>query len=95
VDVGGARDRAGRGARAPPTPDRLADQAERDFSAASTEHGMRSAFLSNLADNAVIFRPGPINGMKSWKARAEVRPASGPGLRRISGAHDLGFSFGR
>jgi len=71
-------------------------QAERDFSAAAGEHGMRSAFLANLADDAVLFRPGPINGMKSWKARAEVpgQLVWAPGYVEISGAQDFGFSFG-
>jgi ketosteroid isomerase-like protein len=71
-------------------------QAERDFSALSVEKGMRTAFLANLADDAILFRPGPINGMQSWQARSEVpgRLAWGPGYVEISGAEDFGFSFG-
>ncbi|HTO92627.1 MAG TPA: hypothetical protein VMJ70_15960 [Candidatus Sulfotelmatobacter sp.] len=71
-------------------------QAERDFSAASIAHGMRSAFLANLGEDAVIFRPGPINGMQSWKSRTEVpgRLEWAPEFVELSGAEDLGFSIG-
>ncbi len=71
-------------------------EAERAFSAASAERGVRPAFLENLAEDAVIFRPGPINGMQSWRERKDV-----PGMLKwapeaveVSGSGDLGFSSG-
>jgi ketosteroid isomerase-like protein len=86
---------AGLALAAPRPIDSLID-AERAFSAESVERGMRPAFLDHLADDAVIFRPGPINGMQSWRDRRDA-----PGILEwapqhveISGSGDLGFSSG-
>src|SRR5262245_25135878 len=49
--------------------------AERAFSALSVEKGMKEAFLANLAPDAVVFRPGPVNGVKVWRARAHSAAA--------------------
>jgi ketosteroid isomerase-like protein len=70
--------------------------AERAFSARSVAKGMRPAFLDFLAEDAVIFRPGPINGMQSWRDRGEVPGILewGPEFVELSGAGDLGFSTG-
>jgi ketosteroid isomerase-like protein len=38
--------------------------AERAFAKTSVELGIKAAFLANLADDAVIFRPGPVAGKK-------------------------------
>ncbi len=38
--------------------------AERAFAKTSVEQGIKAAFLANLADDAVIFRPGPVAGKK-------------------------------
>jgi ketosteroid isomerase-like protein len=38
--------------------------AERVFAKTSVEQGIKAAFLGNLADDAVIFRPGPVAGKK-------------------------------
>jgi ketosteroid isomerase-like protein len=48
--------------------------AERAFARASVEHGTREAFLEFLADDAVIFRPGPVEGRQWLEARP---PAEG------------------
>jgi ketosteroid isomerase-like protein len=83
---------------APATPgavDSLA-AAERSFSAMSVERGMRDAFLAFLADDAVIFRPLPINGQESWRQRSAV-PGTliwEPSYAEISSAHDLGYTTG-
>jgi len=70
--------------------------AERAFSAASVEKGMREAFLAYLADDAVIFRPLAVNGRESWRAR-EASPATliwEPSMAEVSGAGDLGWTTG-
>jgi ketosteroid isomerase-like protein len=38
--------------------------AERAFAKTSVERGIKAAFLASLADDAVIFRPGPVPGKK-------------------------------
>jgi ketosteroid isomerase-like protein len=69
---------------------------ERAFSAHSVEKGMRDAFLAYLADDAVIFRPLPINGKQSWESRA---PEPGtliwePSFAEIAATGDLGYTTG-
>jgi ketosteroid isomerase-like protein len=70
--------------------------AERAFSALSVKSGMRTAFLANLADDAVMFRPGPIDARKSWLARPDESGILewGPEFVELSGAEDVGFSVG-
>lgn len=71
-------------------------RAEREFARAAAEHGTRAAFLANLADDGIVFSPGPVNGKKSWSER----PAS-PGLLSwepvyadVARAGDLGYTTG-
>lgn len=70
--------------------------AERAFSALSVEKGMKESFLANLAPDAVVFGPGPVNGVKVWRAR--TNPAAtliwAPDYAEISGAGDLGVTSG-
>ena len=70
--------------------------AERAFSALSVERGVKEAFLANLADDGVVFRPAPVNGRQVWRARAN--PAAtlqwAPDYAEISGAGDLGVTSG-
>lgn len=71
-------------------------RAERDFSAFSAARGMREAFLTFLADDGLIFRPGPINGRASWRARKDP-PATlkwEPSLAEVAASGDLGFTAG-
>jgi ketosteroid isomerase-like protein len=71
-------------------------QAERDFSKASVEKGTRAAFLAYLADDAVLFRPGPVPG----RAFTESQPAGTTYLAwrpihsEIAASGDLGFNTG-
>src|SRR4029077_11527739 len=69
-------------------------EAERGFSALSVAKGMRPAFLACLADDAVMFRPGPINGKQSWLARADEPGVLewAPEFVELSGTGDMGFS---
>ena len=70
--------------------------AERAFSALSVEKGMKEAFLGNLARDAVVFRPRPVNGVNVWRAR--TNPAATliwtPDFAEISGDADLGVTSG-
>ncbi|HVR98666.1 MAG TPA: nuclear transport factor 2 family protein [Thermoanaerobaculia bacterium] len=50
-----------------PTLDSLV-QAEVAFSRWSVEKGMREAFLAFLADDGILFRPGPVAGKEWWQA---------------------------
>lgn len=77
--VGGASVPPRLGAQPTPTtrPDTQALQevtsAERAFSRLSTDRGMRPAFLANLSDSGVVFRPLPVNGKQWWTARANPK----------------------
>lgn len=71
-------------------------QSERAFSRMSVEKGMRNAFLTFLADDAIVFRPLPANGKKVWEARG---PVAGtliwePAFAEVSAAGDLGYTTG-
>jgi ketosteroid isomerase-like protein len=70
--------------------------AERAFSRTATEKGVRDSFLAFIADDGILYRPGPVNG-KQW---LEPRPAR-PGLLTwqpvfadISAAGDMGVTTG-
>ncbi len=39
------------------------------FANAAAESGLKPAFLTFLSDDAIIFRPGPINGKQYWSSR--------------------------
>ena len=68
----------------------------RAFSAMSVAKGMRPAFLEYLADDGVLFRPRPINGKQLWSGRAnpEETLVWEPSYAEVSGAGDLGLTFG-
>ncbi len=70
--------------------------AEVAFSRLSEIKGIREAFLACLAEDAVVFRPGPLNGKKFY---AEQKDISGfltwkPVFADISDAGDLGYTTG-
>ena len=66
------------------------------FAARSVEKGTQTAFLDFLADNSVMFRPGPVNGKESFIKR----PAApgiltwGPTKAYTAIAGDLGYTIG-
>lgn len=70
--------------------------AERKFFQAGQEHGTRAAFLGFLADNGIVFRPGPVNGRRTW----EQRPETGfdlvwePVFAAIARSADFGYDTG-
>lgn len=71
-------------------------QMEHDFAKAAATKGTRDAFLEFLADDGIIFQPGPISGKKYWTER---QPRKGllswePVFADVSRAGDLGYTTG-
>ena len=69
---------------------------EHAFAKAAATKGTRDAFLEFLADDGIIFQPGPVNGKKFWGAR---QPRKGllswePVFADVSRAGDLGYTTG-
>lgn len=70
--------------------------AERKFYETGQEKGTRAAFLAFLADDGIIFRPGPLTGKAVW----EKRPESGfdlvwePTFAAMSRSADFGYDTG-
>ncbi len=46
-------------------------ESERKFYQTGQEKGTRAAFLEFLADDGIVFRPGPLNGKEVWGKRPE------------------------
>ncbi len=70
--------------------------AERAFAALSLEQGMGPAFVANLADDAVLLRPSPVNG-KAWFREHAAPPIIlrwKPGLAIVAASGELGFTSG-
>jgi ketosteroid isomerase-like protein len=71
-------------------------EADRAFSRLSQEQGMRAAFLAYLAEDAVLFRPGPVAG----RAFIEARPSPAivltwrPSFAEVAASGDLGYTTG-
>jgi len=75
--------------------DRLVET-ERAFARLSIASGTREAFLANLSDESVLFRPGPVPG-KSWTKDSTPPPSQlnwQPEFADISQAADLGYTTG-
>ena len=69
---------------------------ERAFARTATEKGVRDSFLVFVADDGIIYRPGPVNG-KEWLTPRPARPGLltwEPSYVDISSAGDLGFTTG-
>lgn len=70
--------------------------AERAFSKTSVEKGTKDAFLAFLADDGLLFAPGPVNGKRQT---ASQPPAPGTLIWRpihaeIAASGDLGYNTG-
>lgn len=77
----------------PPGPSLLA--AEWAFVRHAERDGISPAFLAVLHPDAIVFRPGPVNGPEAFRAR----PASGslawyPAISEVAASGDLGFNAG-
>jgi len=69
---------------------------ERAFAKAAAIKGTRDAFIEFLADDGIIFQPGPVNGKKFWSER-QPRPGVlswEPVFADVSEARDLGYTTG-
>jgi ketosteroid isomerase-like protein len=69
---------------------------EHAFAQAAATKGTRDAFLEFLADDGILFQPGPVNGKKLWSER---QPRKGllswePVFADVSRAGDLGYTTG-
>lgn len=80
---------------APPSAATLVE-CERAFAKDAADHDMRSAFLEWLSPSGVVFRPGPVNGRKSYEAarRSPVVLSWEPAYAAISEGGDLGWTTG-
>jgi ketosteroid isomerase-like protein len=71
-------------------------QAERNFAQMSVEKGTRDAFLANLADNSIVFGPGPVNGkalyLKQSPSDSELNWQ--PIFADVARAGDMGYTTG-
>lgn len=70
---------------------------ERAFANAAAQKGVKPAYLEFLAEDAVVFRPGPVNGRDFWKTREEsaaARLIRTPFYADISSSGILGYTTG-
>ncbi len=71
-------------------------EAERGFARASIDKGMRAAFIENLADDSILFRPHPVNG-KKWMEEHKATPGVltwQPIFADVSSAGEMGYTTG-
>jgi hypothetical protein len=70
--------------------------AEKEFAALSDSKGMRAAFLANLDDQSVVFKPLAVNGKSVWKERPESQAKLlwMPSYAEVSAAGDFGVTSG-
>ena len=82
-------------AEAPPDPAVVAE-AEKRFAAAGWERGIRSSFLEFLADDSVVFDPGPKNGKTVYTNYDDKGRALHwePAFAAISRSGELGVTTG-
>jgi ketosteroid isomerase-like protein len=71
-------------------------ESERNFYQSGQEKGTRAAFLAFLADDAVVFRPGPVNGKEVWEKRSEtgLDLIWEPTFAAIARSADFGYTTG-
>ncbi|MDH4037219.1 MAG: nuclear transport factor 2 family protein [Candidatus Krumholzibacteria bacterium] len=71
-------------------------EAERAFAKMAETVSVRDAFLANLADGALLFNPGPVDGRALYEGRAPsaVLLAWQPVYAEIAASADFGFTTG-
>lgn len=70
--------------------------AERAFASASVAKGTREAFIMNLADDGILFRPHAVKG-KQWMMNQQARPGLltwQPIYADVSASGELGYTTG-
>jgi ketosteroid isomerase-like protein len=62
----------------------------------SLQKGIKSAFVGNLANDAIVFRPGPINGREFWSKREPSRATLQwhPTFADVAASGELGYTTG-
>jgi len=70
--------------------------AEKAFAADVAAHGMRAGFLTALADDSVVFEPGPVSGKALWQSRPEVdgKFEWAPDVAEVAVGGDLAYTSG-
>lgn len=70
--------------------------AERAFAADASVRSTRAAFLAYLADDGLVFGPGPTSGQRVWTARKEDKAKLewAPELAEVAASGDLGYTCG-
>src|SRR5262245_2445266 len=71
--------------------------AERDFARLSLARGVRDAFLANLAEDSIIFRPNAVPGRQWFENNpppATLRLEWEPEFADIASTGDLGYTTG-
>jgi ketosteroid isomerase-like protein len=72
-------------------------EAERAFSRTSEEKGIREAFLTWLAPDAVVFRPSPVPGRPVYEKMDPANPAVltwEPEFAEVAASGELGYTTG-
>jgi len=72
-------------------------EAERAFSRMSDEKGIREAFLAWLAPDAIVFRPGPVEGRPVYEKMDPANPAVltwAPEIADVAASGELGYTSG-
>ena len=72
-------------------------EAERSFSRTSENNGIREAFLTFLAEKAIVFRPGPVEGRPVYEKMDPANPTVltwAPEVAEISASGELGYASG-
>ncbi len=69
---------------------------ELSFARLSAEQGVGSAFRANLAKDAIIFRPGPVNGQEWFRSHPAppVILAWSPGYADVAVTGEMGYTTG-
>lgn len=70
--------------------------AEQTFAVDATVRGTRAAFLAALADDGVVFAPGPMSGKAVWTARPDNKDRLewAPAVAEVAASGDLGYTSG-
>jgi ketosteroid isomerase-like protein len=71
--------------------------AERAFARKASDTNIRDAFFAYMADEAILFRPTPVNGKEFFRGRpANPGPVLTwyPSYAELSGSNDLGWTTG-
>jgi len=71
-------------------------RAERAFADRSVGTGMKQAFLANLCEDGIVFRPAPVNGRETWRARSDPHGVLrwAPAVAEVAADGDLGYTSG-